>query len=255
MTPSIGTPLNRHSRQAPGRPLWAQVKSSLIRMIIDDKLGDHARLPSEQALCAQFGVSRTVVREALNRLVVERKIYKLQGKGAFVASQREEQSFFSTTTMGFSGDFSGRDNAVARRVLEQRTLQPGERVRKMLRLAEGENATQLSRVLIVDGVPRMVVHSFFPAALVPGLDQMPFESRSLYDTLGKQYGIVMHHADRWIEAALPSAEEAILLGIAVDTPLLAIESLAWSKAGDPIEFYYGVYCSAQARVHIRVESR
>jgi hypothetical protein len=61
---------------------------------------------------------------------------------------------------------------------------------------------------------------------------MPFESRSLYDTLSK--------------AALPSAEEASLLHIPATTPLLAIESLAWSKAGDPIAFYYGVYCSAQA---------
>ncbi len=64
-----------------GTPLWSQVKTALMTLITTEKLSEHARLPSEAELCEHFGVSRTVVREALNQLVFERVIYKLQGKG------------------------------------------------------------------------------------------------------------------------------------------------------------------------------
>ena len=89
VTASAGTHV---TGSGPSRlPLWSQVKSSMAAMIRDQGLGEHARLPSEHELCTQFGVSRTVVREAMNQLVYEHVIYKIQGKGAFVVDCSEVQ--------------------------------------------------------------------------------------------------------------------------------------------------------------------
>ena len=94
-------PSNRSRRS----PLWSQVKNALTLLILKGDLSEHAQLPSEAELCLRFGVSRTVVREALAQMVNERLIYKLQGKGAFVAGRREEQDFVGTT-VGFSGELA-----------------------------------------------------------------------------------------------------------------------------------------------------
>lgn len=234
-----------------GDPLWLQVKNALVRMIADNRLGEHARLPTEMALCDQFAVSRTVVREALNQLVMDRAIYKIQGKGAFVASRQEEQDFFGNT-IGFSSDIIGKNKRVERRVLSQKLVKPHERARQMLRLTENDRVVELYRLFQVDGLPRLVVNSCIPATLMPGLESMALENRSLYETLRKQYGFSIRYADRWIEAGVPNEDEAGLLGVTVATPLLAIESCSYTDGDLPMEYYHGLYRSSEARLHIRV---
>ncbi len=232
-------------------PLWSQVKSALVARIHEQGLAEHAKLPSEHELCAEFGVSRTVVREALNQLVTERVIYKLQGKGAFVASAREEQDFLGTSS-GFSGELLGKQKTIARQVLRQTLAEPPERARRLLKLAAGQRCVSLDRVLHVDSAPRMIVRTLIPEELVPGLDQVNMQNRSLYDTLRRQYGVVVKRADRWIEAIMPDPEEAALLDVPVNQPLVGIESCAYTAAGDPVEYYTAVYRSDRARLHFRV---
>jgi GntR family transcriptional regulator len=238
----------------PGRrtvPLWSQLKASLLAMIRDNRLPEHARLPSEHELCERFGVSRTVVREALNQLVIERVIYKIQGKGAFVAGRREEQDFVGTT-IGFSSELVEQRKLVTRRVLAQRLAPAGPRAQHLLRLREGERVVEIVRVLSVDGTPRILVHTALPERIVPGLDQIPLETRSLYEMLRRQYGIVFSRAERWLEAVTASAEQADLLEVPAATPLLAIESCSYTDQNAPAEYYFALHRTDQARLHLVV---
>lgn len=236
-------------------PLWSQVKQSVLRMISDNALAPNAPLPSEKDLCERFGVSRPVVREALNQLVYEHVIYKRQGKGAFVSGRREEQNFVGSV-VGFSGELLDKHKRITRRVLRQRVALPGERAQNHLRLPPGEGiesrVVEISRVQLVDGIPRMLVHHSIPEQLTPGLEQVPLQSRSLYDVLQKQYGLIFKRADRWIEAVTPTPEEADLLEVSHTRPLLAIESCALSDAGRPIEYYHALFRTDLASLHVRI---
>ena len=241
--------------EPPRTLLWSQVKASILALIRDESLGEHARLPSEHELCERFAVSRTVVREAMNHLVYEHAIYKIQGKGAFVAGRRDEQDFVGST-IGFSGELLEQHKNVSRRVLSQRLGYPNERIRRLLNLPDGDvreaRVVQLSRVLAVDGVPRILVNTSIPEVLAPGLDQLGLQMRSLYDTLQRRYGFVFRRAERWLKAVMPSEEEAKHLEIATVTPLLSIESCAHSDLGRAIEHYHALYRTDEARLHIRV---
>lgn len=243
--------------RAPRDPLWAQVRRGILAIIRDEALGPHAALPSEAELCERFGVSRTVVREAMNQLVHQNVIYKHQGKGAFVAGPREEQNFVSSVR-GFSDELLERHHLVTRRVLVQRSGLPDARVQRLLQLPDGDGlasrVVELRRVLSVEDTPRFLVSIWYPERLVPGLDRVPLESRSLYDVLRRQYGMRFGRADRWVTAALPTTEEARLLGVTTATPLLAIESCAYNTAGTPIECYQGLYRTEAASLHISVQS-
>ena len=236
-------------------PLWSQVKQSLLKMISDNALGIHAALPSESALCERFGVSRTVVREALNQLVYEHVIYKRQGKGAFVSGRREEQNFVGSV-VGFSGELLDKHKRITRRVLVQRVSTPSQRAQSFLRLPPGDGiesrVVEVSRVQMVEGIPRILVHHSIPEQLTPGLDQVPLQARSLYDVLQKQYGLIFKRADRWIEAVTPTPEEADLLEIPHTSPLLAIESCAMSEQGRPIEYYRALFRTDLASLHLQI---
>lgn len=62
-----------------------RVAAALRERIGSGALSIADQLPSENAMAGEFGVSRTVVREAVSRLKSEGLLYTRQGKGIFVA--------------------------------------------------------------------------------------------------------------------------------------------------------------------------
>ena len=64
--------------------LASRVAEQLLDKIRADKLVAGVRLPSEQAMAQHFGVSRTVIREAIARLKADGLLETRKGSGAFV---------------------------------------------------------------------------------------------------------------------------------------------------------------------------
>jgi GntR family transcriptional repressor for pyruvate dehydrogenase complex len=74
------------------KTLADQVTEALINKIHGNEFAD-SQLPSEQAMAEGFGVSRTVIREAVSRLKAEGLIDTRQGRGAFVRTDRLDVPF------------------------------------------------------------------------------------------------------------------------------------------------------------------
>lgn len=74
------------------KTLADQVTESLTSRILAKDFPD-SQLPSEQAMAEGFGVSRTVIREAVSRLKAEGLIDTRQGRGAFVRNDRLDVPF------------------------------------------------------------------------------------------------------------------------------------------------------------------
>lgn len=75
------------------RGLADQVVRALQARIDAGELAPGARLPTEHALAAGFGVSRAVVREAIARLKADGYVETRQGAGAFVAGEPGRTTF------------------------------------------------------------------------------------------------------------------------------------------------------------------
>ena len=69
----------------PGQRLSDQVAQQLRAEIKAARLGPGVKLPTEAELALQFGVSRTVVREAVSRLKSLNLVQSRQGSGVYVA--------------------------------------------------------------------------------------------------------------------------------------------------------------------------
>src|SRR5690606_22522807 len=76
--------------------LTDRVKLDLMRLIEAAGLKPGDKLPPADQLCAQFSVSRTVVREAIASLKAEGRLRSLRGSGVFVSepSRRVGGSMF-----------------------------------------------------------------------------------------------------------------------------------------------------------------
>jgi GntR family transcriptional regulator len=245
--PAVGP--DRGIDRRSGTPLWFQLRAILHRGIDSGEFPVDGRLPSEAELCRRYDVSRTVVREALAKLVAEGRIYKIKGKGAFVTTRKSDEEFVGTT-MGLWEELLTKGHDVRTRVLLQELGPPTARERAALRLATDDTVVRLRRVYVVDGNPTIMVETALPAALVPGLERAPLENRSLYATVRQRYGLAPERAERWIEAALPDREEAQLLEVTTRTPLIAIESIASTASGVPMEYYVALHRTDATRLHV-----
>jgi GntR family transcriptional regulator, transcriptional repressor for pyruvate dehydrogenase complex len=75
--------------RAPQVPLADKVHTALFTRIMRGDYGPNEKLPAEKDLSVQFGVSRPVLRVALERLREEGLIFSRQGAGNFVRVKRE----------------------------------------------------------------------------------------------------------------------------------------------------------------------
>lgn len=230
-------------------PLWIQLRTLLRAEIDSAGYGSDHQLPSEAELRERFGVSRAVVREALGDLVAQRLVYKIKGKGAFVAPRSRDEDFVGSV-MSFSGEMALRGQVVTTQVLEQVVEMPGPRIASSLHLSADDTVLRLRRLRAVDGRQRLLVTSTLPSRLVPGLDRANLENMSLYDTIRRRYGLDFVRAERWIEPVLPTREESALMEVTSTTPLLRIESVSWIGDGTPIEHYDGLYLTDGSRLHV-----
>jgi GntR family transcriptional regulator len=70
------------------KPLYAQISDALIDYIKKMGLKPGDPFPSETDIIEKYGVSRTTVRIAFQRLATEGLITKIQGKGTFIAKPK-----------------------------------------------------------------------------------------------------------------------------------------------------------------------
>jgi GntR family transcriptional regulator, transcriptional repressor for pyruvate dehydrogenase complex len=76
-----------------GPSLPQEIVASLTSALLAGQLRPGDRLPSEQALATEFGVARTVVREAISQLKYDGVVQSRVGVGAFINPPRERTAF------------------------------------------------------------------------------------------------------------------------------------------------------------------
>ena len=89
-------------------PLYEQLRKALLEAITSGKLLAGTKLPTEEELCAQFGISRPVARQAYNMLIEEGFVERMRGRGTFVRSPDTRGRFLNkqlsfAAEMGVSG--------------------------------------------------------------------------------------------------------------------------------------------------------
>lgn len=78
----------------PGQTLVTQVREAIRAQVLKGRYKPGDRLPSEARLTQEFGVSRTVIREAVAALRSDKLVEPRQGAGVFVLPPPEEEAPF-----------------------------------------------------------------------------------------------------------------------------------------------------------------
>jgi GntR family transcriptional regulator len=216
-------------------PYYAQLASILRATIATQQWKPGHQLPSEAELEQTYGVSRTVVRQALNVLAAEGLVYRRKGKGSFVAERKYTPALFETLA-SFYDEMAARGHPPVSKILTlQRQPASGE-VAAALRMADGAAVIKLRRLRFVENVPVVLSTSHLPYDLCPSLIEEDLSRKSLYKFLETAYGLEIATGTRRIEAVAAGKDDARMLEIKLGAPLLVVRSTTCLRDGRPIDF-------------------
>ncbi|MEW6567806.1 MAG: GntR family transcriptional regulator [Chloroflexota bacterium] len=221
------------------RPLYLQLRDTLLRRIEAGEYAPHQRLPSERELSRAYRVSRITVRQALADLAQCGRVYTRVGKGTYVSDPSSRQPLGSL--FGFSESVRRHGRVPSSSVLEAGLMRADEAIAARLQLAPGEEVVRLRRVRKADGVPIVVEATHLPHAVCPGLLHKIGNDVSLYAVLEESYGLRMVSAEVMLEAALADETEAAFLHVARPAAVLRMEQTSFSADGRPLEFTRSTY--------------
>jgi GntR family transcriptional regulator len=230
--------------------LYWQLKARIVRAIEDRGLPPGSRLPGDHELCGQYGVSRTVVRQALRELEVEGVIRREKGRGTFVADRRTARGFGNALIGTFEDiQASGRQESV---VLRRELVAATAVVAGDLGLAEGDRVVEIERLRLVEGEPWALTRTQLPRDVGEQLLDVDLRNVSIYGVLEREFGVQFERAQRTVEAEVVGADVADVLGVAPGSAVLVMHSVSFDPTGRPIERFTGIHRSDRNRLDIEV---
>ena len=145
-----------------GNPLYITIQNYIKEKIASKQWEAGAMLPTEKEFSKMFGVSRITVTTALRELVKDGIIYRIQGKGTFVAPTSpvvdqtvSKDQYEAVESMQVPGEH---------RCLSISRCHPSPHVAKLLNIQEKQVIIAIDRVKYVEGKPSFVERFFLPAS-------------------------------------------------------------------------------------------
>ena len=220
--------VSRNSRS----PLYAQIRQEIEQDILDKKFIPGDRLPSEDELAARFGVSRMTARRAIDQLVSQGKLKRIQGQGTYVIEQSPPSQTAGITRWSF--ERVDKLQGISRRGLHIAEHSPSLRVANALRTIPGEKVIQVTGILYLNDDPIGYYIDHIPKLLAPTINEETLGHDALPNFLARRFNLEFGKVTERIRA-VPADEEAIeILNVEPDSPLLYIDSLIYLKSGIPV---------------------
>ena len=212
------------------RPLYEEIKETLIARLASDQWRPGELLPSELKLAETFEVSQGTVRRALDELVSQGLLARHQGRGTAVTKH---------TPFGFFHLF--RDDG-ARELPESKTLRisvnaASRSERDALELGPAKKVIRITRVRYLNLEPKIFETIALPKELFSPIAKLDARDlpNTVYNFYEREFGIPVVGKRERLRACSASQMESRYLAVDVGTSLLEIEWLAYSHRRQPIE--------------------
>ena len=214
-------------------PLYYQVEAHLRTLLNSEIVSPGDLLPTEHELAEAYGVGRHTIRTALSRLVNDNLIVRKAGHGTVVKGREDRREFSLARSFTHQMAAMGlRANSVMLNS-DTRTIQPGDP--RALSGKIGVRCLILDRLRMGNDEPIGLQRAFVVLEHCPGLENVDFNSHSLYEVLSNQYHLVITEITHTVSAATADKRQSDLLRVEPHAPLLVVNTSAFLDNGEIIE--------------------
>lgn len=233
-------------------PLYYRVKEDIINKIKDGTYKIEEKVPGENELQKIYNVSSITVRKALSDLVNEGYLYRIQGKGSFVAKPKINRLL---NLMSFTDELKEKGIEASTMIIEIKTI-VDESIAKKLLVNKDMGITVVKRLRLADGVPIALQTSFLPENILSNSDAKQLEQvESLYKILSAK-GIAPYGANEIYNITILE-DKAIcaLFNKKKGTPAFYVKRTTYNKEGIVFEYAESVLIWDRYSIEVELKSQ
>jgi GntR family transcriptional regulator len=217
----------------PGMPLYQQIFMILRNRIESGEIRPGERLPGEQELAADLGVSRITCKRALNELAECGLVIRQRGRGTRVLD-RATGSVVTASIDGWLENVSIMGESTRVAVLEFGYVPASIDVARALAVEPGTTVQRAVRVRYIEGRPMSYLVTHLPEDIGRRFTADDLGNTALLRLLEKA-GVTVSEARQSISATLADPEMAAVLDIPSGSPLLDVRRVVLDQHGRPVE--------------------
>ncbi|MFC6997076.1 GntR family transcriptional regulator [Rufibacter roseus] len=230
-------------------PLHIQVEY-LLRELIEDPIYKNGKLlPNEIELSKHLAISRTTLRQAINKLVYEGLLIRKKGVGTRVATPSVSSK--SQNWLSFSQEMKARGIPIRNFELHVSWVLPDENIANFFEITAERKVLKLERLRGREEGPFVYFVSYFHPRV--GLTGEEDFKRPLYEILESDYSIIAQLSKEEITAKGADSFIAKKLEMKIGEPVLFRKRFVYDQGERPLEYNLGFY-KADSFVYT-VESR
>ena len=213
--------------------------------IIKNKLAPHTKILSERDMCAMWNFNRTTLRSAIQRLIVEGKLYQKKGSGTYVAQPKLTRDLQDLVALCEVARQSGR--SITNKILSFDIMESNRQLTQKLHLPLGQRVHALTRLRYLDGEPVAIENSFMDYERFSNLTSHDFEKESLYEVIEKVYNVQIMRGEERVGIAYATNYEAELLEIEPGKAVFYLSGITYDGEGEPVEYFKTIVRSDKIR--------
>lgn len=223
-------------------PKYYSLKKDIIHKIEMEEFADTLPISSEREMMESYQVSRITVRKAIDELVKEGYLYRVQGKGTYVKTDENSQDLFSITSC--TEDVLRLGMVPSKKIVIAEYLPADSKRAKKLHITINDRVFRLGRILYAQDESLNYTITYLPEKIFAGIDQYNFSNESLYKVIQEKYGVRISKARRTIEAILAKDEISEFLDIEEGMPIILFGCTTYGIVNGievPIEYFKCYY--------------
>lgn len=216
------------------KPLYQQLEDLIRGKIESGEWKPNTAIPSESELNQMFNVSRMTIRSACSQLVQEGLLYRVPGKGTFVADAKITTE--SLAYMGFREQLERMGYEISTEVLSVEKIAANHHTAKKLQIPEGTPIVEIQRLRFLKGDPISLHYSYIPEEYSGHLSEKELETEQLCVLLKRNHGLNPNRVIETLESATARENESTLFYVNPGYPLLILEDVLFDQKEKPYEY-------------------
>jgi GntR family transcriptional regulator len=221
--------VDRESQQK----LYVQIYTIIKTKIEKGEWLAATQIPTEDALCRTYDVSKATVRLAIAELARDGYLRRLQGKGTFVTYSMPNYSGIAMKTR-LTEEMLGEGVRVRKDVVWRGVKKPSEDIRTYLGFDDDVYYVLCKRV--AEEEPAYLEESFVPLFVVPDIEVEDFCQHSLYDLIQTRSLKKIHKVVQTLEVTEVKGDRAALLRMKEGSPALLLHRLLIGSDRVPLAY-------------------
>jgi len=218
-------------------PLHIQTEELIRAMINQEEYQNGKLLPSEVELAKILAISRTTLRQAINKLVYEGLLIRKQRTGTRV--NKLHVSSKSNNWLSFSQEMQLRGIKIRNFELHVTWVYPDEMLANFFEIKTDRKVLKMERVRGRTDEPFVYFVSYFHPRV--GLTGDEDFKRPLYELLEMDHSVIATLSKEEISALAADKDVAEKLRIPVDSPVLLRKRFVFDQGERAIEYNLGYY--------------